>query len=85
MAESNGPAAVPGAAGIYAQGDTHLRRRTLTVSMALAGALLLAAPVNAATGGQLADERGRRGPTMVDSSGNGRNGTIGPTCGSASR
>jgi len=57
-----------------------VRRRTLTVSMALAGVLLLAAPAHAAFERpvaiwQMNEAAGAR--TMLDSSGNGRNGNIG--------
>ena len=33
---------------VYAQGGTHVRRRMLTASMALAGVLVMAAPASAA-------------------------------------
>jgi hypothetical protein len=65
---------------IYAQGGSHLRRRLLTVTAALAGVLALAVPANAAIDRpvaiwQMNEAAGAR--TMVDSSGNGLNGTIG--------
>jgi hypothetical protein len=55
-----------------------LRRRLLTVTAALAGVLALVMPANAATpvaNWQMNEAAGAR--TMVDSSGNGLNGTIG--------
>jgi hypothetical protein len=55
-----------------------LRRRLLTITAALAGVLVLAVPANAATPvatWQMNEAAGAR--TMVDSSGNGFNGTIG--------
>jgi hypothetical protein len=55
-----------------------LRRRLLTITAALAGALALAVPANAATpvaNWQMNEAVGAR--TMADSSGNGLNGTIG--------
>lgn len=55
-----------------------MRRRILTLSVALAGVLLLASPVNAAT--PVANWQMNEAPgatTMVDSSGNGLHGTVG--------
>jgi hypothetical protein len=57
-----------------------VRRRMLTVSMALAGVLVMAAPARAAIDRpvaiwQMNEAAGSQ--TMVDSSGNGRNGVIG--------
>jgi hypothetical protein len=57
-----------------------VRRRTLTVSVALAGVLVMAAPANAAINRpvaiwQMNEAAGSQ--TMVDSSGNGRHGVIG--------
>ena len=55
-----------------------MRRKLLTVTAALAGVLVLAMPANAATPvatWQMNEAAGSR--TMVDSSGNGLNGTIG--------
>ena len=55
-----------------------MRRRILTLSVALAGVLLLASPGNAATpvaNWQMNESTGAS--TMVDSSGNGLNGTVG--------
>jgi hypothetical protein len=57
-----------------------VRRRMLTVSMALAGVLVMAAPANAAIDRpvaiwQMNEAAGSQ--TMVDSSGNGRDGAIG--------
>jgi hypothetical protein len=55
-----------------------VRRRILTLSVALAGVLLLASPVNAAT--PVADwqmNEAAGASTMLDSSGNGLNGAIG--------
>jgi hypothetical protein len=57
-----------------------LRRRLLTVTAALAGVLALAVPANAAIDRPVAVWWMNEGPgarTMVDSSGNGLNGTIG--------
>jgi hypothetical protein len=57
-----------------------VRRRTLTVSLALAGVLMMAAPANAAINRPVAIwqmNEAARATTMRDSSGNGRNGTIG--------
>jgi hypothetical protein len=57
-----------------------VRRRMLTVSMALAGVLVMAAPANAAIDRPVAIwqmDEAAGSQTMVDSSGNGRNGVIG--------
>ena len=66
---------------LRAGGNTNVRRRILTLSVALVGVLLLASPVNAAT--PVANWQMNEAPgatIMVDSSGNGLNGAIGPTC-----
>src|SRR5918992_3451257 len=80
MRQSTGLAAVPGDVRQLRSGGTHLRRRMLTVLMALAGVLVIALPANAAFERpvaiwQMNEPAGSR--TMVDSSGNGRNGAIG--------
>jgi hypothetical protein len=57
-----------------------VRRRLLTVSMALAGVLVMAAPASAAIDRPVAIwqmNEAAGATTMLDSSGNGRNGVIG--------